>query len=365
MRTLPRPRLRSDSGYSLVEMLVSMGIFTTIMGATLAGLSNITRSNDTVLQLASMNNSVRTGMDYIIRDLLQVGSGLPSSHAITIPGGNGALSVRIPGPPGTNFQTPAGQLTLPAVYPMPGQGPTIDSVPTDVVMTLMADNAFLDIGITATTATTVTVANGPVLDTGPDRVIAGQLMMISKGSHNTLLQVTSVDYNARTLTFADGDSLRLNQSGAETGTLAALNAEAPANNPASLRVSRIRMITYYLDNTTVPTHPRLVRRVNNGSPTTFDNNSGTAMAMDAVNLQFTYDISNGTGNPGGVEMTTADVGGAGACTPNPCAMTQIRKVNVALTGQTPNKVQPTFKFMKNTLESQVSLRGMAFVDRYR
>jgi hypothetical protein len=275
------------------------------------------------------------------------------------------VSVRIPGPPGTSFQTAAGQLSLPAVYPLAGQGPTIDGVATDAVMTLMADNAFLDVGITATTATTVNVAVGPVLDTGPDRVLAGQLMMISKGSLNTLVQVTSVDYGSRRLTFADGDSLRLNQSGAQTGTLAALNATAPVNDPASLRISRVRMITYYLDKTTVPTHPRLVRRVNNGSPTTFDNTLGTAMAMDAMNLQFTYDISNGTGNPGNVEMTTADMAGTGACSPNPCAMTQIRKVNVALTGQTPNKVKPTFKFMRNTLESQVSLRGMAFVDRYR
>ena len=43
-------------------------------------------------------------------------------------------------------------------------------------------------------------------------------MMISKGSVNTLVQVTAVDDVTRVLTFADGDSLRLNQSGAEKGT---------------------------------------------------------------------------------------------------------------------------------------------------
>ena len=69
------------------------------------------------------------------------------------------------------------------------------------------------------------------------------------------------------------------------------------------------MITYYLDNTTVPTHPRLVRRVNNGHPR---RSSTTPRArpwqMDAVNLQFTYDISNGASNPGNVEMVTARPG---------------------------------------------------------
>ena len=56
-------------------------------------------------------------------------------------------------------------------------------------------------------------------------------------------------------------------------------------------------------------HPRLVRRVNNGHPTTFDNDLGTAVALDAVDLQFAYDISNGTGNPGDVEMVAADLAG--------------------------------------------------------
>ena len=63
MRTAPHPRFSSTAGYSLVEMLVSMAIFTTIMGATLAGLANVTRGNETVLQIANMNNAVRTGMD--------------------------------------------------------------------------------------------------------------------------------------------------------------------------------------------------------------------------------------------------------------------------------------------------------------
>ena len=87
--------------------------------------------------------------------------------------------------------------------------------------------------------------------------------------------------------------------------------------------------------------------------------------MDIVNLQLTYDISNGTGNPGNVEMVAADLATSGACAPNACGVTQIRKVNIALTGQTQTKVPPHMQFMKNTLESQVSLRGMAFVDRYR
>jgi hypothetical protein len=366
MRPATRPRLADTAGYSLVELLISMGLLTVVMGATLGGLANVMKGNEIVMTIAHMNNSARAGLDLMVRDLLQVGSGLPSSHSVSIPNGAGSVQVRIPGPPGmAAFQTAVGDLVLPAVMPRAGAGPSINGIATDVLSVLMADNSFLDVALSAITDTQVTIAAGPNLATGPDRVTAGQLMLISKGSFNTLVQVTKVDPVARTLKFDDGDSLRLNQSGAANGSLADLNIHDPINSAAATRISRLRMITYYLDIVKDSDHPRLVRRVNNGDPLLFDNTLGTAVAVDAVNLQFSYDISNGTGNPGNVEMTATDLGTGGACSPNACAPTQIRKVNVLLTSRSANMVSGLTKFMFNTLESQVSLRSMAFVDRYR
>ena len=124
----------------------------------------------------------------------------------------------------------------------------------------------------------------------------------------------------------------------------------------------MRMITYYIDVVADPEHPRLVRRINNGDPGTFDNTLGTAVAIDVVDLQFSYDISNGAGNPGGVEMNEDDLGTTGACNPNACSETQVRKVNVSLQSKSPDR---RHGFFDNVLASQVSLRAMAFVDRYR
>ena len=50
-------------------------------------------------------------------------------------------------------------------------------------------------------------------------------------------------------------------------------------------ITRMRMITYYLDATIDARHPRLGRRINNGHPTTFNNTLGTAVAMDVENMQ--------------------------------------------------------------------------------
>jgi prepilin-type N-terminal cleavage/methylation domain-containing protein len=372
MQTTTHPRRCGDAGFSLTELLVAMAITTIIMSATMAGLSDVMKSNELVITVAQMNNSLRTGADLMIRDFLQAGSGLPGSHAATIPSGTGSVAVQIPGPPGTSWTMPSGSLVMPAVMPRSAAGPTVNGVATDVVTVLMADNAFLEVPMTAVTDTTVTVAtafsNGTAINiaTGPDRVVAGQLMLISKGSWNTLVQVTNVNTTSRVLTFANNDSLRLNQTAAENGNLKALNEEAPTYSAANTRISRVRMITYYLDATTQPGHPRLVRRVNNGDWQTMDNTSGTAVAIDTYDLQFTYDINNGLGNPSAVEMSAADLAGSGACSPNPCGETQIRKINLRLTARASNQqASGVNRFLQNVVESQVSLRAMAFIDRYQ
>jgi hypothetical protein len=355
----------SEAGYSLAELLVSMGIMTVIMGATMGGLADVVKGNDIVLQVTSMNNSLRGGMDIIVRDLLQVGSGLPPGHTVSIPSGVGSTRVKLPGPPDTAFLTPVGAVVLGAVIPGAGQGPTINGVPTDTLTVLMTDNTFLNVGTTAVGSTYVDIAAGPNLTAGADRVTPGQLMLVMKGALTTLVEVTNVNGDTRRLTFANGDALNLNQSGAAAGNLAALNTAAPANSPANTNVSRVRMVTYYLDAKIDPKHPRLVRRINNGSATAFDNSSGTAVAIDIENLQLTYDISNGTNNPGNVEMTAGDQAAGGACGATACAATQIRKVNVLLAARSANAANPSALVYRNVLQSQVSLRGMAFVDEYR
>ena len=126
------------------------------------------------------------------------------------------------------------------------------------------------------------------------------------------------------------------------------------------------MITYYIEDTTDPEHPRLVRRVNNGDPTTFDNDLGTAVALDVTDLQFAFDIVNGTNNPGDVEMNVGRpdrhrrVRARTRAAARRCA-----RSTWTLTGRSQNRVPPRMVFLHNTLESQVSFRGMAFVDQYR
>lgn len=364
----------SEAGYSLGEMLISMGIMTTVMGATATVMQQASRASEAAVLVSGLNNSLRTGMDLMIRDMLQVGSGLPPGHVVLVPSGTNSALMNVPGPPGTAFQSAAGDLDWNAVIPGPGLGPTINGVATDVITVITADNNFTDMPLTALTDTTMDVsatypANGQAINitSGVDRLLTGQLLMLEKGSITTFVQITGIDYSNRRVTFANGDSLNLNQTAAAAGNVAALRAAAPPDTLTAgvipTKATRIRMLSYYLD-TTVTDHPRLVRRINNGHPTTFNNLLGTAVAIDIDNLQFTYDIVDAINNPAHVRFVAADYTTSGACAPNTCNPNQIRKINIVLTGRSTNTRARQTQLFRNTLASQVSLRGMAFVDEY-
>ncbi len=367
--------LGSSRGFSLVELLVAMAITVVIMGATMVALSDAVKASEAATLLTGLNGGLRTAMDLMVRDLLQVGQGLPAGRLILVPSGANVQAIRMPGPPLTNYTFPLGGTEITAVIPGPNRGPVINGRPTDMITTLAVDSSFDGVRLTALAANgqSMTVVNTVnINDGGPDDINAGDLIMLNKSSASTLVQVTRVV--GQQVFFDPADSLNLNQLAPPDGTVLDLrNNTAPPDvlpaNPAPQVIptsaSKVRMVTYYIDATTDPQHPRLVRRINNGHPTGFNNNLGTAVAFDIESLQLTYDLADGVGNPANVRMVAADLNGAGACNPDDCSPNQIRKVNIMLAGRSRMPMRGTRQFFRNTLVTQVSLRSLAFVDRYR
>lgn len=369
-------RARAERGFTLVELLISTAITTIILGTTIAAMMSAVRANDTAVLVTAMNNNLRTAMDLVNRDLLQVGQGLPSTHVIEIPNAGGSTAVRRPGPPGTNLTWALGTTQIEAVTPGPGAGPMVNGVATDIITTLAIDGAFsVNAGATAVGITRITnnsVDIVPALNItngGPDDLVVGDLLMVSKGTNTALVQVTSIA--GQTVNFAAGDSLNLNQNGAgSNGTMISIINTAPANttpttNVLAVGVSRVLMITYYVDATTNPARPRLVRRIGNGDPFAFDNNSGTAVAFDVENFTVSYDLVDGVNNPANIRFEGADLAAGGTCGADACNPNNIRKVNVVLAGRSRRALGNTGTFFRNSLTSQVSLRSLAFVDRYQ
>ncbi len=369
---MPARSPRGDGGFSLLELVVSMGVMGLIMGGVFAVMVNGVNANEAVKLTTGMNNNLRIAMDLIVRDTIQVGQGLPEGRVIAIPSGLGALPINRPGPIGTAYTFDPAETTLPAVTAGVGLGPEINGMPTDMITTLSADNAFDHVELSALTGASMTISpaieNDDVPDVLGDNIRVGDLIMLTKQSLSALKFVTSVTGNR--ILFEAGDPLNLNQVGTENGTLAQYVAAAPletarcppAPRPCAFQIvpsvaTRIRMISYYLE-TPIDNERdlRLIRRVNANPP--------TAVAFFIERFTLNYDLVDGVTNPVNVAMNEDDLGGDGACLPDPCSVNQIRKLNVVLTGRSAQRHPQTRMFFRNTLTTQVSLRSLALVDRY-
>jgi hypothetical protein len=64
-------------------------------------------------------------------------------------------------------------------------------------------------------------------------------------------------------------------------------------------------------------------------------------------------------------MNDAELDGSGRCSPTPSYPSQIRKINISLAGRSRMVRRGTRQYFRNRLSTQVSLRSLAFVDRYR
>jgi hypothetical protein len=108
------------------------------------------------------------------------------------------------------------------------------------------------------------------------------------------------------------------------------------------------MVSYYLDNITSPPYVRLIRRVNF--------NAATPVGETLENLQFTYNFVDGVTNPANL-----------ATIPNGDSETQIRSVNVLLAARSSYIVKPgaTPVYARNNLVTQISLRSMAYYNKYQ
>jgi hypothetical protein len=376
MKPISHTHGRGAEGFSLVDMMLSMGLSVLVIGAAMQALAGAFETNHTVMNVTDMNRALRTGLDMMTRDLLSAGDGLPAGRQIPIPSGANSLPMLLPGPPGSNFATQAGDAMLPAVLPGPGLGPSINGTATDIVTILAVDGSFENVALTALAAGQLTVATPvqspdgmTVTNTGPSGLLPGQLLMLDKGTSQVLVQVT--DIAGQVVRFAANDSMRVNQPNAGNGSTNVHLGTAPPDvlppvgtNPRVIptTASRIKMVTYYLDNITDPRRPRLVRRMNNGHPFTFDNNLGATLAFDVHDLQITYDLFDGGTNPTNVDMTLADQSGTGRCAPEECGPGQIRKINIRLTAAGRKGAGEKFY---TTLTSQVSLRSMSLVNLYQ
>ena len=376
--------MKKQHGFTLVEFMIAMAVTLVVVGATVAAFRDSAKTSQRVGLQGDMTDNLRAGMNLIQQDLIQTGTGIPTG-GIPIPNSSGggcptaSSSLNRPNLTSSSLTFPKCNVVLPALNPGSNLGVFISSPDatstsnTDIISMLYGDNSSasasgLNVGMDATPVNGPSCPNGKIDPTGvsltfdtscfdpstlPAKGIAlnpNDLIMFSNAKGNALQTVTSV--SGATINFAPADPYNLNGTGKPNGTLLQLKngtADAKGNWYPPTTVTRIWMITYYLDNTTDPTHVRLVRRVNF--------NPGYAVAETIENLQFTFNFVNGSTVL--ANQTTVPTG---------YSENQIRNVTIYLGARsdTPTTAAGnTIKYLRTNLTTQVTIRSLAYFNEYQ
>ena len=333
---------KDEAGFTLAELLVSTVVTLMVLAAALGAFADAIRITEAARETTDTNQNLEVSTNMLLRDFIQAGQGIPLG-GIPVPSGTGAAQVERPSPAGSNMKFAVGTEAIPAVTPGGSLGPVVLGVETDMAHVLYADPSLplnsLPLTAIANDGSSMTVPDGIDIG-GQDEIQAGNLILFSNAFGNAVQMVTSRD--GQTVFFATGDAMNLNQRGVAQGTI--MNLRSGATFPPTT-ATRINLISYYIDAVTDPALPRLVRQVNMGTR--------LAIALGIENYQVTYDLVDGGTNPTNVENPV-----------EPSSPNHIRKANLFLAARALAVNPRTRQFFRNTVATQVSLRSLAFVDRY-
>ncbi len=369
---------KRTSGFTLMELLTAMAVSVVVLGAGVMMYKKALDVTNMVSQRSTVQSNARVGLDTLVEDLSQAGSGLPAA-GITVPTsskfGCSASACGLYFYP-LNGTTP----TMFSVMPGYALGPSINGgTATDVVTMAYTDrtpdlntsglicSTTTNPGFDAYPLTNVTLSplaitfNANTCPTVGDPGFgfqAGDLVMISNSSGTVIQYVTDVNSSTRTLTFGS-DPFGLNVTGTGAGSLGSLFSGStlpPSTSAPSTVAIKLDVITYSLVvpnlGTSSQLPPRLQRQVNGLSP--------QPVAEQVNDLRITYDVINAAlGNPAASPPVLPLQGGV----QSPTTISNIRKVNVKLVG-VGGLSTPNIPVQQVALTTSVSPRSLSFYDEY-
>ena len=263
-----------ESGFTLIELMVSMIIFLIVTGAVF-GVMRVAQQSRSVVSLQSqMNQSVRVGLNLLGRDTYNTGFGYPLKNTVVLP--DNRISTRLGIPP--DFDTTRD--TVPPV--IAGNNVTLSTfnttagVRTDQVTFLFKDSTFnassgvsqpLNINAASTTSGIDEIV--PISGSNSECRI-NDIYLVTGNTGSTLGLATGLT-GGNKVQFANGDVLGFNQTGA-SGPLRGITT------PASMY--RVKMVTYF-----VTADGILTRRE-------FANTTPAIPAVDSVDEPLVYGVEN-------------------------------------------------------------------------
>jgi len=382
MRTL---EMKKQSGFTLIEFTIAMAVTLVALMATVMAFRMATYSNQNVTQREDMADNIRAGLNLLEQDLIMTGMGIPTggiaipTFAATAACTGGTSNLARPVPTGT-ATFPVCNTTLPAIEPGNAMGPFItapdatSNVNTDIISVVYQDNTAGStgtiVGMNAQPINGTSCPNGSITASGNSitfdsncfsltslaasgvQINPGDLIMFSNTNGNALQVVTSV--SGQTLNFSSGDAFHLNGiTSATGGTITQLQnysingttgAKTYLGTYPQTAATRVWMISYWLDNVTDPIHIRLDRAVNFNAP--------QPVGETLENLQFTFNFNDG------IAVNEVNV-------PTGYSESQIRSVNLYMSTRSTSMLGQTKQYARENFQTQLSLRSMAYVNRYK
>ncbi len=342
--------LGSSSGFTLMELIIALGLGVVVLTAALVMTSQAIDLNDIVTQRSDMQQNARVAVNMMSREFTVAGTGY-STGGIQLPAGS--LSVdSLFACDTSNCYILNNIFTaerLYAVNPADGEGPTVKGASTDVVTLVYKDATssldalpLVDIDPTGSPIFFDT-AMTPAYNDPSVGVRVGDLLVLSNVNGTAAGVVTEVRSDGEVL-LSENDPLKFNQPNAAFGNVPAiLSPPAPDAFPQTVAY-RVNMVSYYIDNSD-PDSPTLMRHSGGHKP--------VPLAENIENLQITYDIYDE--NTSVVTTNLPDAGGS----PN-----LIRKINLTLTARSPHVAMLDGQYQRLSLNTSVGPRNLTFRDRY-
>ena len=355
----------SQAGFSLLELLAATALGLVVIGTAMTTFKDALGMTNVATNLADASQNLRGGTNLLVRDLIEAGRGIPTG-GIPIPNGAGVGPLNRPSPPGLAYTFDnINATTLTAIVTGGSKGPIVDGRATDMVTILTIDpildtalNGALQVQPWGTVGVVPKLAaDGSSLAVTPNEqtwvagnpadgrpaVAKGDLLMFMDPAGNAAIQtVTRVDPTNVYFDSNAEDPFSFNQRNATAGSISQIIGQ-------TLTVQRVIMYTYYVD----PGNglPRLMRQYNNGTP--------QALAGVVEDLELSYDLVDGSVNPTAKRDLPILLNGV-SYSPN-----QIRKANIHVGVRSETMSMRTKDYLRTHMSTVVSLRNLAFVDRYK
>ncbi|MEJ7624957.1 MAG: prepilin-type N-terminal cleavage/methylation domain-containing protein, partial [Pyrinomonadaceae bacterium] len=238
-------RSRSESGFSLLEVLVSMILFLIVTASIWGVLRAAQLSRQVVNQQVGLSKNVRIGLNLIGRDTYNAGYGYPLKSTVILPDNRISTLLGIPNDLDSSRDTVApivagNNITLSTFNTTPG-------VYTDQITFLYKDSTFNLVGAgAAAVSQPLNINAATTTGGGIDEIIplsgtnsacrANDIFLVTGNAGSTLGVATALS-GANAVQFGNADILGFNQTGA-TGTLRSIVT------PASM--TRVKMLTYFV-----------------------------------------------------------------------------------------------------------------------